>query len=121
MKKRTTKEYSRGELQIVWEPSKCIHAAICVKMLPKVYQPQSKPWINPESASIKELKLQIDQCPSGALSYYLKDDNQPKTNQMEKIKAVVKPNGPMIIQGSFSLTHSDGRVEEIEKMMMMNK
>lgn len=35
---------------------------------------------------------------------------------MEKIKAVVKPNGPVIIQGDFTITHADGRVEEIEKM-----
>jgi len=76
MENRIIKEYSKGTLQIVWEPKKCIHAAICVKTLPKVYQPNQKPWIDPESASIEELKNQIDLCPSGALSYYMKNENQ---------------------------------------------
>ena len=117
MENRIIKEYQKGDLQIVWEPKKCIHAAICVERLPKVYQPNQKPWIDPEAASIEELKNQIDLCPSGALSYYIKNENHTeKIKQMEKINAVVKPNGPMIIQGDFTITHADGRVEEIEKM-----
>jgi len=35
---------------------------------------------------------------------------------MEKVKATIKLNGPMIIQGPITLTYSDGKVEEIEKM-----
>lgn len=117
MDNRIIKEYSKGELQIVWEAKKCIHAAVCVETLPEVYLPEQKPWINPGLASIEELKNQIDLCPSGALSYYMKNENHTKNiKQMENIKAIVKPNGPMIIQGDFTITHADGRVEEIEKM-----
>ena len=63
------KEYKNGNLMVVWKPERCAHAGICVKMLPKVYNPKSKPWITAENASIDELKNQIDHCPSGALSY----------------------------------------------------
>ncbi len=70
MEKEIIKEYTNGELTIVWKPKTCIHAGVCVKMLPKVYQPKEKPWIIMENASTKELKEQIDQCPSGALGYY---------------------------------------------------
>jgi len=35
---------------------------------------------------------------------------------MENIKVSLKPNGPIIMQGNFTITHSDGKVEEIEKM-----
>lgn len=31
-------------------------------------------------------------------------------------QVVIKPNGPAILKGSFTLTHADGTVEEIEKM-----
>ena len=64
------KEYSNGEITIVWKPEKCIHSGICVKTLPEVYDPKAKPWITPENATTAELKSQIDKCPSGALSYY---------------------------------------------------
>ncbi|MFD2562146.1 (4Fe-4S)-binding protein [Aquimarina rubra] len=65
------KEYTNGELTIVWKPGKCIHSGVCVKTLPKVYHPKDKPWILPENASTEALKSQIDACPSGALGYYM--------------------------------------------------
>ena len=63
-------EYSNEEITIVWQPKVCIHAAICVKSLPKVYKPREKPWLTIENASTEELKKQINNCPSGALSFY---------------------------------------------------
>ena len=68
------KEYSNGEITILWKPEKCIHAGICVKTLPKVYNPKEKPWIKPENASPEELINQVAKCPSGALS--IKQDQQ---------------------------------------------
>lgn len=62
-------KYTNGDITVLWEPKKCIHAGICVKKLPQVYDPKAKPWIKAENADSQELKEQIDQCPSGALSY----------------------------------------------------
>lgn len=63
-----TKEYSNGEITILWQPDKCIHAGICVKTLPQVYNPNDKPWLKINNATTKELVEQVSQCPSGALS-----------------------------------------------------
>lgn len=63
------KEYSNGDITILWEASKCQHSAVCVKMLPKVYNPRARPWITIENAGTDELKKQLNACPSGALSY----------------------------------------------------
>lgn len=73
------KEYSNGEITIRWEPQKCIHAGICVKTLPKVYKPNDKPWIEPSNAKSAELVHQIDNCPSGALSYIFNNDEKSST------------------------------------------
>ena len=62
-------EYSNGELTIIWQPNICQHAGICVKMLPKVYNPKERPWIKIENATTAELIDQIGKCPSGALTY----------------------------------------------------
>lgn len=64
------KEFKKGDFRVVWRPEKCIYSGICVKALPEVYDPDTRPWIRPENASVEALKSQIDQCPSGALSYY---------------------------------------------------
>ncbi|NDW08133.1 (4Fe-4S)-binding protein [Dysgonomonas sp. 520] len=64
-------KYSNGELTIVWQPAVCIHSGVCVRALPLVYRPNERPWIKIENATTQELMSQIDQCPSGALSYRL--------------------------------------------------
>lgn len=69
-KQNLNKEYSNGEVTIVWRSAKCIHSGICVKTLPGVYNPREQPWIKPENAGTEELIDQISKCPSGALSYY---------------------------------------------------
>jgi len=63
-----THEYSNAEITILWKPELCIHSGICVKTLPKVYNPKSKPWLKPENATSEELIGQVARCPSGALS-----------------------------------------------------
>lgn len=63
------KEYSNGEITVVWKPWLCQHSGICVKLLPQVYNPRERPWIKPEKADSAALKDQISQCPSGALTY----------------------------------------------------
>jgi len=63
------KEYTNGDITVIWKPELCIHAGICVKLLPAVYKPKQAPWVTPENASTDQLINQIKQCPSGALSY----------------------------------------------------
>ena len=67
----TKKEYTNGEITIVWQPKLCIHAAECVNGLPNVFKPGQKPWIDIQAASTEKLEVQVKHCPSGALSYYL--------------------------------------------------
>ncbi len=66
-------EYSNGEITILWKPGKCTHAGICVKTLPEVYDPNQRPWIQIENATSAELMNQVSKCPSGALSYKIKE------------------------------------------------
>lgn len=65
------KEYSNGEITILWQPKLCTHSGVCVRTLPKVYNPKAKPWVTIENATTDALKNQVDKCPSGALSYKL--------------------------------------------------
>jgi len=80
MDKEIKKEYSNGELTIVWKPKTCIHAAECVKALPQVYNPNKKPWIAIEKATTTALKSQIAKCPSGALGYYMNDEKDAESS-----------------------------------------
>jgi len=65
------KEYTNGEVTIVWQSGKCIHAAECVKNNPAVFKPKEKPWIVAENSTTEAIVETVKKCPSGALTYYL--------------------------------------------------
>ena len=114
MDKEIKKEYSNGELTIVWKPKTCIHAAECVKALPQVYNPDKKPWITIENATTEELKNQIAKCPSGALSYYMNDEENNESETLET-KVEVLENGPLLVYGTLKVTDKEGHTETKNK------
>lgn len=63
-------EYTNGELTIVWKPELCQHAGICVKMLPNVYHPKERPWV------------QIEKCDYGRINC---------TNQQMSVRSIELP------------------------------
>ncbi len=67
-KTSVVKEYSNGEITVVWQAAKCIHSGNCVKNLPQVFKPQEAPWIKVDMASSEAIISTVNKCPSGALS-----------------------------------------------------
>ena len=107
------KKYRKGDLTINWEAGKCIHSAVCIKTLPKVYDPKGRPWIKPENASVEELMAQIDKCPSGALSYEISGNSG--TWEQEETQVEITANGPILIKGKVKVMHASGKVEHKDK------
>ncbi|WP_299111343.1 (4Fe-4S)-binding protein [uncultured Winogradskyella sp.] len=105
-----TKEYTNGEVTVVWEAEKCIHSAMCVKGLPNVFQPNDRPWIKIDAASTDELIETIKKCPSGALSYYMTNEDDQSSQTLET-KVEVLENGPLLVYGTLKVTHKDGNEE----------
>jgi len=67
-------KYSNGEVTILWKPELCIHSGNCVRGLPGVFKPKEKPWITPEGSTTEKIIEQVKKCPSGALSYFMDDE-----------------------------------------------
>lgn len=62
------KEYSNGEITVIWEPTKCTHSGFCARGLSEVFKPKEVPWIRIDAASSEKIVEQVQKCPSGALS-----------------------------------------------------
>jgi uncharacterized Fe-S cluster protein YjdI len=105
-----SKEYTNGEVTVTWEPEKCIHSAICVKGLPDVFKPNEKPWIKIDAASTEAIVNQVKQCPSGALGFYMTNEND-KTAETMETKVEILENGPLLVYGTLKVTHKDGSSE----------
>lgn len=63
------KAYSNGEITIIWKPGVCTHSGRCVQGLSEVFNVNARPWINMGGASSARIIQQVEQCPSGALSF----------------------------------------------------
>ncbi|HLP50109.1 MAG TPA: (4Fe-4S)-binding protein [Chitinophagales bacterium] len=74
--KNLVKEYSNGEVTIVWKNGLCTHSANCVRGLPGVFNSKASPWINANGATTNEMIEQVKKCPSGALTTYMNADKK---------------------------------------------
>lgn len=64
------KEYKNKDIIVVWKASRCIHSKKCWKNLFSVFNPNKKPWVDMEGANTQRIIDQVNQCPSGALTFY---------------------------------------------------
>ncbi len=107
------KEYSNGEVTVVWKPELCSHTGICSNGLPDVFRPDEKPWIQPDGVSTEAIVKQVKKCPSGALTHYMNSENkvEMESSTDDKIKIEVRERGPLVVHGELAITHSDGSKE----------
>lgn len=63
------KEYSNGDVTVVWKAHLCQHSGNCVKHLSNVFKPKEKPWIQVENGSSDQIRNAVNKCPSGALTH----------------------------------------------------
>lgn len=69
MEKEPSINYKNNDITVVWKPERCIHSKKCWKGLGEVFKPLEKPWIKMDGASTERIIEQVNNCPSGALSY----------------------------------------------------
>lgn len=107
MDRKITKKYTNGEVTVVWQPDKCIHSTICFTGLPKVFNPRERPWITPEGGTTQQIIDQVKKCPSGALSYFMNDEENKEEAHLESVIEVLS-NGPLLIYGTLKLKDKNG-------------
>lgn len=114
MSEENHKEYSNGEITVIWKPEICVHSGLCVKHSPSVFRPKERPWIKVEAASSDEIMRTVEQCPSGALSYQTEKNNVTESAIEEangRTKIEVMKNGPLIVFGETRIKDSDGSIK----------
>lgn len=117
--KEITKKYTNGEVTIAWQPTVCIHSAICWRGengLPEVFNPAEKPWIKPEGANTKRIIDQIKKCPSGALSYFMNEDKENNAEVTAESIVEIAPNGPLLVYGNITVKDSEGNTTQKNKV-----
>lgn len=103
------REYSNGEVTIVWNSGLCIHSEKCVTGLPSVFNINASPWIDPTNANSDEIVEQVSKCPSGALMIKKEHVADEESEQIRKNTEVcITKNGPILLTGDFKIIDSEG-------------
>jgi uncharacterized Fe-S cluster protein YjdI len=108
MESNSQKRYTNNEVTIVWQPDVCIHAGICVRGLPEVFNAKAKPWINIDGASTEQLINQVKKCPSGALSYFMNTEQQGVVTVDAETIVEVTQDGPILVYGNVCIKDAAG-------------
>ncbi len=102
-------EYKGQSVVVTYDAKRCIHAAECVHGLPGVFDPEAKPWIDPDAATADELADVVMRCPTGALKFERLDGGAAETAPAATTIAVAA-DGPFYVHGEVEVVDSDGAV-----------
>lgn len=115
--KKVTKQYTNGEVTVVWQNDLCIHSTLCWKGLAEVFNPRERPWIKPEGASTEAIVEQVKKCPSGALSYFMNAEMESETAEVQAETIVeVSANGPLLVYGNVTVKDAQGHETKKNKV-----
>ncbi len=68
------RKYCGDGVDIYFNGAMCAHSGNCVRGNKAIFNTKRKPWIEPNNATVREVKRVIDTCPSGALKYIIKEE-----------------------------------------------
>lgn len=115
--KETTKQYSNGEITVVWQPQVCIHSTLCWKGLGEVFNPTKRPWVNMDGAQTEAIIEQVKKCPSGALSYFKNNEMEQASIEVTSETIVeVSANGPLLVYGNVVVKDAQGNEQKKNKV-----
>lgn len=99
--------YESDEIMVTYDSNRCIHAAECVKGLPSVFNPDKRPWIQPDQASAEDIAVVVNRCPTGALHVKHKT-NGKETPSLIRNTISIKADGPIYFRGEIEVQKHDG-------------
>lgn len=114
--KEITKNYTNGDITVVWKPDQCIHSKLCWTGLSGVFDPRKRPWVNIEGAATDAIIAQVDKCPSGALSYFRNGTEATTSDVQVETVVEVSPNGPLLVYGNISIKDKAGNESKKHKV-----
>ncbi len=94
------KTYDGKDISISFDMKRCIHARNCFLKLPQVFDPDRRPWVDPDAAPAEDIAAMIRTCPSGALTFSKPgaDEVPPGINRVSTLE-----NGPNAFHGALTV------------------
>lgn len=110
---RKARSYSGAGITVTYDARRCIHAAECVHGLPEVFDPERRPWIDPDGADPERVAAVVRACPTGALAFEPAPGVEPEAPP-ERNTVTVAADGPLYLRGDLVL--DDGAGETVREI-----
>ena len=104
---RRLQTYATEAITVTFDPTRCIHAAECIRTAPAVFDSRRRRWIKPELGEPELIAAAVRRCPTGALAYSLPGE-PAEAADVPSVRTA--PNGPLYVRGDVELETEDGRV-----------
>jgi CDGSH-type Zn-finger protein/uncharacterized Fe-S cluster protein YjdI len=101
------RSYPGAGITVSYDARRCIHAAECVHGLPAVFDPERRPWIDPDGAAPERVAEVVRGCPTGALSFEPAAGIQAEV-PAETNTATLVADGPIYLHGDLVLVGGEG-------------
>jgi uncharacterized Fe-S cluster protein YjdI/CDGSH-type Zn-finger protein len=106
---RRIRKYTDEKIDVTYDAVRCIHAEECIKRLHAVFDTTKRPWVQPDAGLADNVAMTILQCPSGALHYERKDDEDEAVEPIPTHNTIrLSMNGPLYLRGDFTIVNGVG-------------
>ncbi|MDX1672510.1 MAG: CDGSH iron-sulfur domain-containing protein [Balneolaceae bacterium] len=103
------RSYESESINVTYDLKRCIHAAECVRGLREVFNPDQRPWIQPEKGEAEEIAEVVTRCPTGALKYERKDGGEREQVPPKNTISISK-DGPVYVRGDLQVKDAEGNI-----------
>ena len=102
MSKTPIIRYPGKAADITWDERLCIHIGECGRAKGDLFVAGRDPWCQPDVANVAEVVDVCERCPSGALTYEVKDGSTVE-QPVAANTVTVSYNGPLFVRGDLAI------------------
>lgn len=117
--KSQVRHYRGNRASVTFDAPRCIHAEVCVRGMPAVFDVSRRPWILPDEGDPKRLERVVIGCPTGALRMAPPTDEKVEKGAdaaatvlpeepRKKNSASINPDGPYYVRGNLEIEETPG-------------
>ena len=96
------KRFSGEQVDVDWDGRLCIHVAECGRAKGELFVGGREPWAQPDLVPLQEVIDVVERCPTGALTYEVKDGSVSE-RPAEENTVTVSCHGPYFLRGEINL------------------
>ena len=114
-KNRHIAAYKGDKIDIFWDKRLCIHVEECVRAKGSLFVEGRVPWCEPNEATVKDAIDVIKRCPTGALTFKLKEEDSEMAKESKENNVTVSNDGPLMVSGNLNIENAPSDMEGLKE------